>query len=92
MCIDRNQLPQHAISTYGIFSHHSTILYIITIRHAVSLPLDTSVEYINQYIVRAKVVDVDPKKLSTVKSLPFLKQLDLQQSPLSVSFIPDPVG
>ena len=78
------------LSTRMIYYCYYYLLSFIS-RHAIPLPLNKPVEYMNQYIVRVRSIPLDVKQLRTVKSLPFLKNLDIQQSPLTVSFIPDPV-
>ena len=63
----------------------------IIFRHAIDLPLNKLITYIQQYQVYAQEMPVDPKQLMTVKSLPFIQELDTSKSVLSVSFLPDSV-
>ena len=65
-------------------------MMIIT-SHAVDLHLNEPITYIQQYQICAHKMQLDPKQLMTVKPFPFIRDLDPSQSPLSVSFLPDPV-
>ena len=62
---------------------------MIITSHAVDLHLNEPITYIQQYQICAH--KMHPKQLMTVKPLPFIRDLDPSQSPLAVSFLPDPV-
>ena len=47
--------------------------------------------FVNQYEVRAVEKKTQLQSLTTVKSLGFIPSLDTKVSPLSVSFLSDPV-
>lgn len=83
VCMDRNQLPQRAVDRYDRGS--------LTNSRAIPLPLGKRVVFVNQYEVGAAEKKVQLQSLTTVKSLGFIPSLDTKLSPLSVSFLSDPV-
>ena len=84
VCLDRNQLPQRSIDT----SHSRSLLMR---SHAVPLPLNASICYIQQFNVAARKKQQKKDALVTIHSLPFINVLP-EASSLSVSFLPDAVG
>ena len=83
VCMDRNQLPQRTVDRYNRGALSSS--------RAIPLPLGKRVVFVNQYEVGAVEKKSQLQSLTTVKSLGFIPSLDTKVSPLSVSFLPDPV-